>query len=77
MSNTREVLKLCCNEIVLDKKRDTLQELLAALLDDSKEVTSPISQVTQLRDDPLVRDFEQAFDLACTHGCIEAAARDV
>lgn len=61
----------------LEKKRETLQELLAALLDDTKETNSPIGQVPQLRDDPLVTDFEQAFDLASANNCIEAALNNM
>lgn len=60
-----------------EKKRETLQELLAALLDDTKETSSPISQVPQLRDDSLLTDFEQAFDLATANDCIEAALNNM
>ncbi len=63
--------------LFLEKKRETLQELLAALLDDTKETSSPISQVPQLRDDSLLTDFEQAFDLATANDCIEAALNNM
>ena len=63
--------------LFLEKKRETLQELLAALLDDTKETTSPISQVPQLRDDSLLTDFEQAFGLAAANACIDAALNNM
>lgn len=63
--------------LFLEKKRETLQELLAALLDDTKETNSPIGQVPQLRDDPLMTDFEEAFDLASANNCIAAALNNM